>query len=317
MSDRPSILITGAGGYVGRAVVRALAALDARVHIVATDLALPPDDRRVPEVDYRVGDVCSDSLLELMAEVRPRTVVHLASIVTPGKDTTRDAQHAVDVDGTARVLRGCVAYEVEQIIVTSSGAAYGYHADNPQPLVESDPLRGNEAFAYSDHKRLVEEMLAHYRVVHPELKQLVFRPGTILGSGTRNQITRLWDGKSILGFTGTTTPYVFIWDEDVVACIVKGVVECSSGIYNLAGDGTMTSEEIARKLGKRYVALPVVLVKAALLLGKAFGLSAYGPEQTMFLQYRPVLSNEKLKREFGYTPKKTTREVFDYYAASR
>ena len=50
-------------------------------------------------------------------------------------------------------------------------------------------MRGNEAFAYSHHKRLVEEMLADYRRDHPQLKQVVFRVGTILGETTRNQIT--------------------------------------------------------------------------------------------------------------------------------
>ncbi len=67
---------------------------------------------------------------------------------------------------------------MRQIIVTSSGAAYGYHADNPEWLTEDDPVRGNEAFAYSHHKRLVEEMLAVCRTQHPELRQVVLRVGT-------------------------------------------------------------------------------------------------------------------------------------------
>jgi UDP-glucose 4-epimerase len=36
-----------------------------------------------------------------------------------------------------------------------------------------------------------------------------------------------------------------------------------------------------------------------------------------FLQYRPVLANRRLKEEFGYTPLKTSREAFVYYAESR
>jgi len=30
-----------------------------------------------------------------------------------------------------------------------------------------------------------------------------------------------------------------------------------------------------------------------------------------------VLSNRRLKEDFGYIPRKTTREVFDYYLESR
>jgi UDP-glucose 4-epimerase len=65
------------------------------------------------------------------------------------------------VGGTRNVLDACVAHGVKHLIVSSSGAAYGYHADNPAWLTETHPLRGNPAFAYSDHKRQVEEMLAH------------------------------------------------------------------------------------------------------------------------------------------------------------
>jgi len=46
---------------------------------------------------------------------------------------------------------------------------------------------------------------------------------------------------------------------------------------------------------------------------RPLGLSRYGLEQVDFLRYRPVLSNEKLKSEFGFTPRMTSAEVFDYY----
>ena len=54
-------------------------------------------------------------------------------------------------------------------------------------------MRGNEAFAYAYHKRLVEEMLARWRTEHPELKQVVLRIGTILGETVHNQITDLFE----------------------------------------------------------------------------------------------------------------------------
>ena len=38
-----------------------------------------------------------------------------------------------------------------------------------------------------------------------------------------------------------------------------------------------------------------------------------GRSRCDFLQYRPVLSNERLRAQFGYAPRKTTREVFALY----
>ena len=120
------------------------------------------------------------------------------------------------------MLDACLAHGVRRIVVSSSGAAYGYHADNPEWLTEDDPVRGNEVFAYSHHKRLVEEMLAARAPTHPELEQVVLRIGTILGERVDNQITALFERPRLLKIRGSSSPFVFIWDTDVVAIIMPG-----------------------------------------------------------------------------------------------
>ncbi|MBX9655681.1 SDR family oxidoreductase [bacterium] len=313
MTMRRSIFITGAGGYLGTELVRRLARSSSLFDITAFDVRLTPEDQRIENVDYRIGDVRDGSLRNAMKEAKPQIVVHLASIVNPGGPDKREFERSVDVGGTENVLAACIESEVRQLVVTSSGASYGYYADNPVPLHESDPLRGNPEFAYADHKRLIEERLAEYRRTHTELKQLVLRPGTILGERTDNQITRLFQGRAVVGIAGFETPFVFIWDEDVVEIIVRGIEGEKSGIYNLAGDGVVTLREIARITRKSYLPIPVPLFRLYLWLAQKLGLSAHGPDQIVFLQYRPVLANDRLKTEFGYVPRKTSREVFQFF----
>jgi len=234
--------------------------------------------------------------------------------VNPGRD--HDLEYLVDVDGSRNVLEACVATGVRRVVVSSSGAAYGYHPDSPQWLSEGDPVRGNDEFPYSRHKRLVEEMLAEYRVSHPELEQVVFRIGTILGPTVRNQITALWDGKRVLAIRGSDSPFVFIWVDDVAAAMARAATDGPPGIYNVAGDGRVTVRELAARLGKPVLTVPAGALALALRIGRMLHLTVHGPEQVGFLRYRPVLANARLKDVFGFTPARTSAEAFEEYLAT-
>ena len=308
------VLVTGGSGYLGSLTVAALAARG-DVQVVSLDVREP--QQRAPGAVYELADIRSPALSNMVARHAPQVVVHLASIVTPGKNSRREFEYDVDVNGTRNILEACVQHGVQRIIVSSSGAAYGYHADNPEWLVESDAIRGNEAFAYACHKRLVEEMLADYRQAHPALEQTIFRIGTILGPTVRNQITDLFEKPRLLAIAGSDSPFVFIHDQDVVGAILHGVDTDVTGIFNVAGDGKLSIYEIAERLGKRCLVLPAGVLQSALWLLKKFRLTQYGPEQLDFLRYRPVLLNTRLKSVFGYTPKRTSAEVFELYRQSR
>lgn len=306
------VLITGGGGFLGSHVARALAARDDVELVVSADLRTGVVRPGILDVVLDVQD--ADAIAPLFREHRIDTVVHLAAIVNPGRDV--DREYRVDVEGSANVLAACVATGVRRIVVSSSGAAYGYHADNPEWIDEDQPLRGNDAFPYSRHKRLVEEMLAEHRTTHPELEQVVFRIGTILGPSVRNQITALWDGRRILRIAGSDSPFVFIWVDDVADAMVRAATDGPAGVFNVAGDGRMTVPEIAARLGRRQLVLPAWVLASALRIGRMLRLTEHGPEKVPFLRFRPVLANRRLKEEFGFVPTRTTREAFEEYLAT-
>jgi UDP-glucose 4-epimerase len=307
------VLVTGGAGFLGTHVAAALAAHPGVDKVVAGDVRRP--GHPLEGVTYDECDVTlPGSLPHLLDRHEIDVVVHLAAIVNPGRD--HDLEYRVDVDGSRNVLEACVGAGVRRIVVSSSGAAYGYHADNPEWLRESDPVRGNDEFPYAKHKRLVEQLLAGYRLSHPELEQVVFRIGTILGPTVRNQITALWDGRRILAIRGSESPFVFIWVDDVAAAMARAATDGPPGVYNVAGDGRLTIHDLARRLGKPLLTVPAGVLAAGLRVGRLLRLTVHGPEQVGFLRYRPVLANDALKSEFGFAPSKTSAEAFEAYLAS-
>ncbi len=306
------LLITGAAGGVGQAFLRQLAGSD--WDVVATDIRKPAF---LPEnAHYELLDVTSDRVPVLIKCTRPDVIVHLASVVTPSASSSRDIEYDVDVMGTSAVIDAAISAGVKRLVVTSSGAAYGYHADNPVPLHESDHIRGNKEFAYSYHKRLVEGALAQARVDAPQLEQVVLRVGTVLGEGVDNQITALFHRPRLLGVAGADSAFVFIWTEDLAYILLRACCDGPAGIFNVAGDGTLSLVQLGKLLGKPVLKLPAWVLKLALGIARPVRLSRYGPEQVRFLQYRPVLANDRLKEVFGYTPEKTSAEVFKYWQRS-
>ncbi|WP_444904614.1 SDR family oxidoreductase [Microbulbifer sp. CnH-101-E] len=298
------VLITGAAGYIGHQLGEQLSKT---FPVIGVDIRT-----RAARFPVLARDICDKDLGQFIQAESITHVIHLASVMAAGRDHA--AEYRIDVEGTRNILEACLYAGVEHITVTSSGAAYGYYPDNPPRLEEHHPLRGNPEFGYSNNKRKVEELLAEYRERYPYLKQLVFRVSSVLGAKTNNKISALFSRKVLLDPGGHNSPFVFIWDQDVIRALTFGVSTGASGIFNLTGDGSLSPREIAQTLSKPLVRPPVWLIKAVLWLGYSLYLTDTHPDHVAFLQYRPVLDNRRLKEELGFIPEKTSREVFRLFA---
>ena len=137
--------------------------------IVSLDVRDVPDGRDGCLVSSTRPEIyVGPKIGELLRAHRVDTVIHLAAVVTPGPQHTRQVLYSIDVDGTANVIEACL-----QAGCASSGGhqqrrcIWLSRRTTRFLLDEKDALRGNAEFAYSDHKRLVEEMLARHRTEHP------------------------------------------------------------------------------------------------------------------------------------------------------
>jgi UDP-glucose 4-epimerase len=308
---KKTILVTGANGFVGGEVVQKLQK-DTEHNIVTLDIK----DLRYPKTPNTKEYICditkSQAVEKLFIENDITDVIHLAAII-PGTIDNEEFIYKVDVQGTKTILKLCIKYGVKRFINTSSGAAYGYYSDNPTWITESDTIRGNEEFSYSKNKRICEEMFKEFHTHHPELTQIIFRPGTILGKTVSNQITNLFQMKFVLGMEDGDDRFNFIWDDDIAKILIKALDHNETCAINIAGDGALSMKEIAAILGKKYINVNPKFATFVISALNKLKLTKLKPEQVNFLRYRPVLSNKKLKEDFGFTPQYTSRQAFDQF----
>ncbi|TGM69338.1 NAD-dependent epimerase/dehydratase family protein [Leptospira levettii] len=312
------VLVTGGAGYIGSTLIQHLLNTYPNWQILATDIKPMSNSPVSTQFEFQILDISDrNSVVDLIQDWKPNSIVHLASILNPPPGMSEETQWKIDVQGTKNVLDGAAYARTEQVIITSSGAAYGYHKENKEWIEETDPIRGHSAFVYSKHKREVEELLTEYRSIFPQLKQLILRPGTILGKTVNNLITDMFQKPFVMGILGHKSPFVFIWDEDVIQIITKGIAEKKEGKFNLAGDGALSLKVISKMIRKPYVPIPAFLLQSLLWVLRKLRLTQYGPDQIDFLRYRPVLSNTKLKTVFGYIPKYNSKETFFMYLKAK
>jgi len=320
------ILITGAAGCLGSRLVHALTEIanntyqdqshdslqESALEVFATDIKESPF-ADTTNFFYQRFDLRSKEFDLWLEKVRPDKVVHLASILQISKQMTREMAHEIDVVATKKLLEHSIKLGVEKFIVTTSGAAYGYYPQNKDVITEERATKGNGDYFYSAHKAEVEAIMAEYREKHPKLKQVVFRPGAILGPDFHGPVVNLFQQKMIVGLIGYPGPFNFIWSEDIVDYIIEALTTDITGEYNIAGDGTLSMQDIAKRLHKPYLPLPAWLIQGVLAIAKPLGLSQYGPEQVKFIKYRPVLANDKIKKVFSHQPRYTSQQALDVF----
>jgi nucleoside-diphosphate-sugar epimerase len=297
--------VTGASGFIGSHLIRALKAggWDVRALVHKTPLA------GIPGVDSVSGDIGDEAALKTaMAGVD--VVFHLAAAVGSVVTDPR-AFREVNVGGTEAVFAAARKAGAGRVVHFSSAGVLG--AVKPGDTAGEDYPPAPRTL-YDRTKFEAEE--AARGAAEAGLDVVIVRPGWVYGPGDRRTfklISAVCRRKLVLvgGAPGRQTP---VYVDDLAAGTLLAAEKGRSGtIYHLAGDEILTAEEMARIVaaacgvaGPRLKLPKRPLLAAAFFLEKAFGLAKkeapLNRGKLAFFLDPKAMSSARAKSELGYAP---------------
>lgn len=260
MSAATTILVTGASGGLGRALLPRLVArgdLRVRALVHRTPVALPGCET--------VRGALDDAASLAHALGRVDAVLHLAALPHSRRAAL---YHDVNYEGTRRLVAVCRQSGVRRLVHVSSCAA---HPDGG---------------AYA-----VSKLRAEQCVRESGLDWLVLRPAEGYGAGAREGVDELvrWVRKfPVVPILGDGQYRMSpVWVGDVIAALADSLVrdDLSRQILTLAGPETMSYAALIDRLSAHFgvrrlkLHLPVVLMRAVVGLAARLGVGRLAPDQ--------------------------------------
>jgi nucleoside-diphosphate-sugar epimerase len=317
-----TVAVTGPTGTFGFGLIPLLQADDRISRIIGiARRPFDPNEHGWTKMEYRRGDVRDpEALREAFADAD--VVVHLAFLIVGGnKKTTR----AINVEGTLNVFQAAAAAGAERFVYASSVAAYGFHQDNPIGLTEDWPVRPAARLFYAQEKAELEHLLAEQTEKHPELALYLLRPPVVLGPHTlgakdilpgplaplgRRLSGRLPRSPVPIPALVPDIPLQFVHEDDVGRALLQCIVAAGPpGAYNIAGDGVVSTVDVAREFGLLPVAVPAGPVQTA---ARAFTRLPFLPSVAEWVEavsQPAIMDTDKARTELGWEPQFTGLEA--------
>jgi nucleoside-diphosphate-sugar epimerase len=296
------VAVTGAGGFIGSAVCRALKAAGSEP--IGIEIAPALAERvQAAGAEPRIADV-ADREGTIAALEGAELVVHTAAFVRewgPMEDFIK-----VNVEGTANVLDGAEAAGAERVVHISSVVVYGYADERHQ---DESAFRRNVGIPYVDTKSASDALAARRGAV-------IVRPGDVYGPGSMPWTVRpaqlMAAGRLALPSPGDGTMLpVFI--DNLVDAILAALRRGSPGQAYTAWDGDPIGfreyfDRLAEATGGRPPrtlprGLLTLVAGATEAVAKLRGRPpAFGRNGIVLVDRRGTASNERARAELGWEP---------------
>ena len=273
MPGDPAILVTGAAGLLGRAVVERLLAVGRPVR------ALDRISSEPLEFPVELVDLRDRPTVEAVLKNGVAGIIHCGAISGPMVAPGEPALVAeINIGGTLTLLEGARRFGCGRFVYCSSISAYGATPEGRDPVDESAPLAARDIYGAS--KAAAELMVRAYAGEH-ELDAVALRIGYVYGPRRRTRnlpwalLRDALAGRESVVPDDGSFPEQRVHVDDVARALIAAhdTKNVAGGVYNVTAGSIATQREIAEIVRR-------IIVSARIRFTD--GVGSRGPVQARF-----------------------------------
>jgi UDP-glucose 4-epimerase len=309
------VLITGVGSHVGSLLAQRLERDPDVEHVAGLDTRRPKVE--LERTEFIAADIRDPKIGRLIPPTRVDTIVHEQIVRQAGPGMSSRAMHDINVIGTLQLLAACERVQtLRTIVIRGSAGVYGAEPHAPQffreEMARLFPLRTR----FQRDVAEIENYFDTYARRHPGVSCTMLRYQPAIGPGLRTQITRYLSQPVCPTYMGFDPRIQLVGIDDALEAIVAAVRNPVPGAVNVAGPGTIGLGRMIRLAGRRPLPIAAPLFGTITSAGQRLGLDAQSEDFQRLLHYGRGVDTRRLTDEVGYTPRQSTVDAVEAWAAS-
>lgn len=309
------VLITGLAGTLAGRLAVALEAHEGVEYVGGVDLTQPSHD--LTRTEFIRADLRNPLVAKVIESTRIDTIVHLALTSKPGSVGGRGRMKELNVIGTMQMLAAAQrAPRVRTLVVRSSTAVYGSHYRDPALFREDTQPRALPRGGYTQDVTEVEAYTRAFGRRRQNVQTTILRFANVLGPDIQSTTTKYLSLPVIPTVLGYDPRLQLLHTDDALQILLEATTGGHRGIYNVAGPGVIYLSQAIRMVGRPTVPIPAALTgPLSNVLRPLSGVDFTG-EQLPLLQFGRVGDITRMRREFDYEPRYSTRAALQDFIDS-
>ncbi|PXY35105.1 NAD-dependent dehydratase [Prauserella coralliicola] len=314
------VLVTGVAGELGGRLLARLGNNPELERVIGVDTSAPHPDilRRIGNAEFVRADIRNPLIAKIISSARVDTVVHASTTCHPAGPGRRMAIKEVNVIGTMRLLAACQRSPlVRKLVVKSTAAVYGASSRSPAVFTEGSELIPASSNGYAKDAVEMEGYVRGLSRRRPDITVTMGRFVNIIGPEVDTVLARYFALPVVPTVLGYDARLQLLHSTDALNVLECATLQDKPGVFNVAADGVLTLSQAIRRAGRVELPMPRQVMPSVSRLLRGARVVDFSSDQVRLLNFGRVVDNTRLKNEFGYTPRWSTREAYDDYVLGR